>query len=305
MGECFSNNYIRKEKAGYRLNIQRARIFQKVMQVKLAFFGGVYNNYLALESAIVDAQSRGAERLYCLGDLGAFGPHPDRVFPLLDQHDVCCVQGNYDNSIGNDLQDCQCGYTDPRDNHFAQISYEYTYENTSQANRNWLKNLPSELRFEIDGTRFLLCHGSPRQTNEFLWESATSTHFLDRLAREHEADLILGTHSGIHWHRDLATGGQFVNVGVLGRPENDGLTNVWYAIVDTDKNRAGQSRAGRREALQPPTVEFIPLVYDHERLAQEMQAEKLPNEFVETITTGWWSTCLEVLPGKERKRGRF
>ena len=53
--------------------------------------------------------------MFCLGDLGAFGPHPDRVFPLLFDNNVECIQGNYDHSIGNDLNDCQCGYTDPRD----------------------------------------------------------------------------------------------------------------------------------------------------------------------------------------------
>ena len=26
-------------------------------------------------------------------------------------------------------------------------------------------------------------------------------------------------------------------------------------------------------------------------------------EFVETVLTGWWTTCLEVLPAKERRRG--
>ena len=37
-------------------------------------------------------------------------------------------------------------------------------------------------------------------------------------------------------------------------------------------------------------------------LAREMQEEKLPEEFIETILTGWWSTCFEVLPAKERRR---
>ncbi len=171
--------------------------------MRIAFFGGIYNNHLALEAAIADAHRRGAEKLYCLGDLGAFGPHPDRVFPLLYRHEIETVQGNYDNSIGNDLQDCQCGYTDPRDNHFAQISYDYTYANTSPANRQWMRSLPPEIRFDVDGLRFLLCHGSPRQTNEFLWESATSTAFLERLAGELQVDVILGTHTGIHWQREL------------------------------------------------------------------------------------------------------
>jgi diadenosine tetraphosphatase ApaH/serine/threonine PP2A family protein phosphatase len=271
--------------------------------VKLAFFGGIYNNYLALEAAIHDAWQRGAERMYCLGDLGAFGPHPDRVFPLLYQHGVECVQGNYDHSIGNDLHDCQCGYTDPRDNWFAQISYDYTYANTSSVNREWMCQLPTEIRFEEDGIRFLLCHGSPRQTNEFLWESTTSTHFIERLADQFESDLILGTHSGIHWQRRLSGDRRFINVGVLGRPENDGRTKVWYTLVDT--GRAGQCRAEQRSGLADVDVEFVCLEYDHDRLAREMRDEKLPDEFVETVLSGWWTTCLEVLPGKERRVGRF
>jgi diadenosine tetraphosphatase ApaH/serine/threonine PP2A family protein phosphatase len=274
----------------------------------IAFFGGIYNNYLALEAAIADARRRGAGELYCLGDLGAFGPHPDRVFPLLREHGVKCIQGNYDHSVGHGLDDCRCGYTDPRDNHFAQISYAYTFAHTSPANREWLRALPPSLRLEIDGVRLLLCHGSPRKTNEFLWESTTSTQFLDKLTADFDADVILGTHTGLHWRRELPGGRQFVNVGVLGRPENDGTTRVWYTLVRVltlPQRGEGGYRSASRGEERTVQIEFVPLEYDHERLAFEMRQEKLPVEFVETILTGWWTTCLEVLPAKERKRGRF
>lgn len=255
----------------------------------IAVFGGVYNNYLALDAALGDARRRGAAACYCLGDMGAFGPHPDRVFPLLRDHDVACIQGNYDDSVGRGLPDCQCGYTDPRDNHFARLSYAYTLSNTSPANREWLRQLPPQRRLRLGRYQLLLCHGSPRRTNEFLWESTTPSHFLEYLAAEHDADVILGTHTGIKWHRRLGGDRHFVNVGVLGRPENDGQTNVWYALI---------------EAMPDFRVEFVPVVYDHERLAWEMRQEGVPEEFVKTILSGWWTTCLEVLPAKERRRGR-
>jgi predicted phosphodiesterase len=257
---------------------------------RIAVFGGIYSNHLALAAALGDARRRGAQAMYCLGDLGAFGPHPDRVFPLLQDHGVLCIQGNYDNSIGNELADCQCGYTDPRDNYFARLSYDYTFRNTSPAHRAWMKQLPPQRRISLGRYRLLLCHGSPRKMNEFLWESTTSTHFLEHLVATHEADVILATHTGIKWHRPLGGARHFVNVGVLGRPENDGRTCVWYAML---------------EARPDLSVEFVPVQYDHERLAHEMRAEKLPVEFIETVLTGWWTTCLEILPGKERKRGTF
>ena len=59
---------------------------------------------------------------------------PDRVFPLLEDAGAITLRGNYEDSIGRGLDDCQCGYTDPRDNWFAQISYSYTFRNTSRNN---------------------------------------------------------------------------------------------------------------------------------------------------------------------------
>lgn len=257
---------------------------------RIACFGGIYNNYLALKAAIDDARRRGVDAMFCLGDMGAFGPHPDRVFPLLAGNAVQCVQGNYDDSIGNALDDCQCGYTDPRDNHFAQLSYDYTLANTADANRAFLRELPKQIRCELGTMRLLLCHGSPRKTNEFLWESTTSTHFLASLADTHQADVIAATHTGIKWHRPLGDDRHFVNVGALGRPENDGAQHVFYTLLEVEQGRL--------------RVEFAPVDYDYRRLAREMAAERLPDEFIETVVTGWWTTCLEVLPSKERRLGR-
>jgi predicted phosphodiesterase len=261
-------------------------------RTRIACLGGIYNNYLALESALNDIRRRGVDGVYCLGDLGAFGPHPDRVFPWIAEHGVQCVQGNYDDSIGNELDNCQCGYTDPQDNHFAQISYDYTLANTSEPNRRFLRQLPREIRLELGPLRVLLCHGSPRKMNEFLWESTTPTHFLSHLAEVHQADVVAATHTGIKWQRELAGGKWFINVGVLGRPENDGTTHVWYTLLE-------HSTANRLQ------VQFVPVHYSYQRLAREMRQERLPEEFIQTIETGWWTTCLEILPSKERRRGTY
>jgi predicted phosphodiesterase len=260
--------------------------------MRIALFGGLYSNYIALEAAVRDANRRGVDAIYCLGDMGAFGPHPDRVFPILREHGIQCLQGNYDDSIGNELPDCQCGYTDPRDNHFAQLSYDYTLAKTSVENRQWLRQLPREIRLELGPLRVLLCHGSPRRVNEFLWESTTSKHFLFYLLEQYDAQVIAGTHTGIKWQQSLGATKHFINVGVLGRPENDGQTCVWYCTLE-------------HTAAAGLVVHFVPIEYDHRRLAAEMRAEELPEEFVETVLTGWWTTCLEVLPSKERRRGKF
>lgn len=260
---------------------------------RVAVFGGVYNNYLALEAVLDDARRQGADTVLCLGDVGGFGPHPDRAADCLRKSSVHVLQGNYDDSVGHGLEDCQCGYSDPRDNHFARISYAYTLDHTSEVNRAWMRTLPKHLRLQIGSRRVLCAHGSPRRVNEFLWESMTPEPFVRRLLDEGGSDLLLVTHTGLHWKRMLAddTARGLVNVGAIGRPANDGDTAVWYTMLD--------------ETAGKLNVEFRRIEYDHEGLARQMRDESLPEEFVETILTGWWTSCLEVLPQKERGRGRY
>lgn len=257
---------------------------------RAAFFGGVYSNARALEAAVADARRRGADALFALGDFGAFGPHPDRVFPILLDNGIAAIQGNYEESLAQGADDCHCGYTDPRDNHFAGISYAYTAAKTSPEWKRWMATLPKTRRLEIAGRRVLLVHGSPRRINEFLWESTSPAAFLEKLLDDHDADVLVCTHTGLHWSRRLPSGRLVVNCGALGRPANDGRTNVWYALLTFG---AGVE------------VVFAPVAYDFEAMAREMEEEGLPAEFVETVRTGWWTTCLEILPAKERARGRF
>jgi predicted phosphodiesterase len=276
---------------------------------RVAFFGGIYSNYLALAAAHDLARSLRVDAVFALGDFGAFGPHPDRTVDFLRARDIPCIQGNYEEALVDAAEDCRCGYTDPRDNHYARISFDYTAARTSARHKDWMAGLPRHLRLEIGGTRVLCCHGSPRRINEFLWASSTSDAFLRKLLEEYETDLLVCTHTGLHWSRFLAPGNGgpargIVNVGALGRPANNGRTEVWFAVVDAggSDGKGGAGRAAKKGGLR---VEFVPVPYDHARLAREMEAEGLPPEFRETILTGWWTTCLEILPAKERAAGRF
>ena len=48
---------------------------------RIAVFGGIYNNWLALEATFRDARRRDVDAILCVDDFGGFGPHPDRVCP--------------------------------------------------------------------------------------------------------------------------------------------------------------------------------------------------------------------------------
>ena len=161
--------------------------------------------------------------------------------------------------------------------------------------KEWLRDLPPSLDITVGDQAVHLCHGSPRQTNEFLWESTTPNPFLSRLFRDRGSPVsaMACTHTGIHWQREFDDK-LFVNVGAIGRPENDGTPEVGYTLLTADESKPSGL-----------TAEYVRVKYDYQALADEMREEKLPAEFIETIETGWWTSCLEIMPGKERAKGRL
>jgi hypothetical protein len=252
---------------------------------RIALCGGPYNNFAAVE-AFLEATAEISYR-FCLGDMGGFGPRPDQTLSLLRDARVICLQGNYDHAIGHGERDCGCGYSDPQDQRFAQISYDYTFAHTSPEHRAWLKTLPSLIQLHWQGQRILLCHGSPDSVNEFVWESTTPDSQIEATLDRHQVQGICATHSGIPWSRQVSNGFWF-NVGVLGRPAHNGQRHVYYGIL-TFPPTAPQ-----------PCPALIPLSYDVATVVAAMAEEGLPSEFIESLESGIWTTCTEILPNTER-----
>jgi diadenosine tetraphosphatase ApaH/serine/threonine PP2A family protein phosphatase len=261
---------------------------------RLAICGGTYSNPYALRAFLDRAAELGADRLVCLGDLGAYGAEPEAIRPLLAEGGVECIAGNYEVAIGSGRTDCGCGYTDDADNAFAAIAYDFTFRHTSPEFAAWMRTLPTERRGSVDGVDVHLVHGSPLAVNDFWWESLDDDQHRLRVEAS-GADVICCTHSGLPWtrrfRRDDGRETVVVNVGVLGRPANDGGRHVWFALVDVTPDGVA--------------VELVPLDYDWRAQADSIRAAGLPDAFAQAVETGWWTTCLEVVPPAERSRGRY
>ncbi|MGH9077096.1 MAG: metallophosphoesterase family protein [Acidimicrobiales bacterium] len=257
--------------------------------MRVAAFGGPYSNPYALEALLADARRRGCQRIFCLGDLGGFGAEPEALWGLLVAGGVSCIAGNYDVAVGRGGPDCGCGYRHPEDNAYAQIAYDYTLAHVSAGFAAWMRDLPTQRREVLGGVEVHMVHGSPLGLNDFFWESATEAD-ARRRAEASGAGLVLCTHTGLPWQRQVGHC-LVVNVGALGRPANDGRREVWYAVVDLTAGKA--------------SAELVPRAYDWAAQAASMRAAGLPEAFAETIETGWWASCLQVLPPDERSRGLY
>ena len=265
---------------------------------RLAICGGPYSNPYALRAFVAQARSRGADRLVCLGDFGAYGAEPEAIWALLVDNGIECIAGNYEVAIGGGQTDCGCGYSDDADNAFAAIAYDYTLAHTSTGFAAWMRTLGTEHRETVDGVDVHLVHGSTLAVNDFWWESLSPDQHELRVAASN-ADVICCTHTGLPWtRRDPRRGGGetlVVNVGVLGRPANDGATHVWFALLDL----------GEDAADGVASVELVALDYDWAAQAASIRAAGLPEAFAQSVETGYWTTCLEIVPPAERSRGRY
>jgi predicted phosphodiesterase len=253
----------------------------------IALAGGPYSNFGSVAEFL--RRTRSVAHRYCLGDIGGFGPLPNRTLDLVRESDIVCIQGNYDFAIGHGENDCGCGYIDPLDRYYAQVSYDYTERNTSDDHKAFLRNLPQQIVLQWRGTRVLLCHGSPDQVNEFVWESETDDATLERWLDTLGVSGICATHSGLPWSRQLDDGRFWLNVGVLGRPAHEDSARVFYGMLDFAHGTA------------LPAPRLVPLDYDPAPVAAAMRSEGLPDVFVESLLTGRWTTCCNILPDAERE----
>ncbi|MEM7063717.1 MAG: metallophosphoesterase [Cyanobacteria bacterium P01_B01_bin.77] len=254
---------------------------------QVALCGGPYSNFAAVDAFL--SATAGIAYRFCLGDMGGFGPQPDRTLELLQQAQVICLQGNYDRAVGLGLHDCGCGYSDPRDRKFAQISYDYTYAHTAAPHRQWLQQLPGQLILEWRNCQILLCHGSPDTVNEFIWKTETDDAQIQDFLTRHQVDGICATHTGLPWIGKVhSPDGFWFNIGVLGRPAHEGKRHVYYGHLNFPRS------------AQRPIPELRPLTYDVASVTQAMRSEGLPKEFIESLEQGIWTTCSEILPAAER-----
>ena len=146
--------------------------------MRVAFFSDIHGNLPALEAVLADvAADRRGPPICAWATSSATPPWPNEVLDRLQAEAIPGVLGNYDEGTGFELPECGCAYVDPDEKRLGDRSFAWTKEQVTDANKAWLRSLPREIRFEADGLRYLLVHGSPRRINEYLYEDKPDATF--------------------------------------------------------------------------------------------------------------------------------
>ena len=173
------------------------------MTDRVAVVTDIHGNLPALHAALTRTEALGIDRVYCGGDLVGYGPRPNEVCALIAERGIPTIYGNYDYAIARDLEDCGCAYIDQHDRELGQLSVAWTLEHTDQASKDFMRELPFDLRFALGEREVHLVHGSPRKVNEYLFEDKPASLY-ERLAAAEDADVLVFGHTHKPWIREFA-----------------------------------------------------------------------------------------------------
>ena len=247
--------------------------------MKVAILSDVHANLHALEAVWADIESQKPDQVYCLGDLVGYGAFPNETVEFVRDHAIPTVMGNYDEGVGFDLHDCGCVYRDPVKDKLGQQSLLWSRQNTSDANKKFLRSLSVQIRLEERKPHMLLVHGSPRKMNEYLYEERPLATF-QRIAKLAGTDVLLFGHTHLPYKKQV-NGTLFVNTGSVGKPK-DGDSRAGYVLLTLNLGIK---------------VDFRRVEYDVETAADAVRSSGLPSYFAELLVSGGREPELEDLLG--------
>jgi len=235
--------------------------------MRIAVFSDIHGNILALNQVLEDIEKQGYDRVFCLGDLVGYGPHPNRVIETINESGIQTIMGNYDEGVGYERGDCGCAYVTDEEKQDGKKSIEWTTNKVTPKNKETLRTLHHKIEITANGYKILLVHGSPRRINEYLYEDRPERS-LTRMLESIDADILVCGHTHKPYHR-IVNSIHIINDGSVGKPK-DGDPRACYAVIELD------------ETIR---VEFRRVEYPVASVANEIIKAGLPRAFADALLT--------------------
>lgn len=235
--------------------------------MRIAVIADIHSNIFSLNEVLLDIDNRNTDLIVCMGDLVGYATYPNEVIDTIRENRILTIKGNYDEAVGEELMVCGCDYPDPKDAENAGLSLNWTIDETSDDNKEFLRNLPKEVRMTFEGKTILFVHGSPRKINEYLKENSIEA---DEVMASIDTDILVCGHTHKPYYKMYGSK-MLVNAGSAGKPKT-GTPRANYVVIDIKGDNV--------------SIEIYEVDYEYERTAKAIEDNGLPQEFAEIIRTG-------------------
>jgi predicted phosphodiesterase len=236
----------------------------------IAFISDIHGNLPALRSALADAKRRGAERIYCAGDLVGYGPFPDQVCRALAEEKIATIAGNYDARVLSLLNDSGELKARMKPGKFRILTW--TTKHIGRNSAAFLSALPSFHKETLPGGfKLLMVHGSPLSWDDAIYPSLTRHALEKKLAGVERPDILVCGHTHVPFIKKVA-GTVVINCGSAGMPV-DGDPHPAYALLHI-------KQTGR------PSAKIVRFSYPQEELIRAIAGSSLPPDIADNFTNG-------------------
>ena len=234
----------------------------------------IHSNLEELEAVLAAIDEIRVDALLCLGDIVGYGPSPNEVCDLLRARSVISIAGNHDEAAAG------AGYD--RFNPQAKAALQWTREQLTEDNREYLRGLPRERRFE----GFTIVHGAPVAHFDYIMNVDDAHRAFERaespltfVGHSHVAEVYYQDAAGRTFQQRLLHGGRIdivpefryiVNVGSVGQPR-DRNPHASFGVYDA---------AAR-------VVEIRRVGYDVDAVQARFAKASLPPILSERLASGW------------------
>jgi len=244
--------------------------------MRILLISDIHANLPALEAVLKKAKELVYDKIFCAGDIVGYYPWPNEVVEWVKENVDLCVLGNHDAIIA--------GLLEP--DTFTSAGREtilWTDRVITNQNREFLKNLPLKVEFEIDGKHSLV-HDTPLRPLSM--EYITSPYSAVEIFQNTDYSKVFYGHThipvvfvfdgaqiaGFKGQNLFPLRGDYrylINPGSVGQPR-DGIPKASFALWDTEE-----------KVLYFERVEF-----DIEKVEKEMKRLGLPLELAYRLYKG-------------------
>jgi putative phosphoesterase len=188
----------------------------------IGIISDIHANEHALIPVLKCARQKKVTRLFVLGDIIGYYFAPKQVMALLAEWETFMIGGNHEDIFAAYIKN-----DEPYKNKIREkmgTGFDCCEHQLDASEKNKLFGLPKNMNIEVDGTRFLLCHGSPASTTEYVYPDVDSEK-LDSFDSK-EADTVLMGHT----HLPMIRSGKhslFINPGSVGQSRLTGGLAQW------------------------------------------------------------------------------